>query len=161
MGAIDKALSILDNIPKVQDNEEALDLNVTSGEIEFKNVTFYYKDDEPFFENKSLRIHANEKVGLVGYSGSGKSTFVNLILRLYDVTSGSITIDGQNIKDVTQDSLRSSIGMIPQEASLFNRSMMDNIRYSRIESTDNDVVEAAKKLMHITLLFLFLKGIIP
>lgn len=144
-GAVDKALSILDNIPKVQDNEKALDLNVINGEIEFKNVTFCYKDDEPFFENKSLRIHADEKIGLVGYSGSGKSTFVNLILRLYDVTSGSIEIDGQDIKDVTQDSLRSSIGMIPQEASLFNRSMIDNIRYSRIDSSNDEVIEAAKK----------------
>jgi ATP-binding cassette subfamily B protein len=82
---------------------------------------------------------------LVGYSGGGKSTFVNLILRLYDITDGAILIDGQDIRDVTQDSLRASIAMIPQDPSLFHRSLMDNIRYGRIDATDEEVISAAKK----------------
>ena len=82
---------------------------------------------------------------MVGYSGSGKSTFVNLILRLFEVTDGQILIDGQNIRDVTQDSLRSQIALIPQDPSLFHRTLMDNIRYGKIEATDNEVIEASKQ----------------
>jgi ATP-binding cassette subfamily B protein len=84
-------------------------------------------------------------IGLVGYSGGGKSTFVNLIMRLYDVTAGSILIDGHDIRDVTQDSLHEKIGMIPQDPVLFQRSLMENIRYGRIDATDEEVIEAAKK----------------
>jgi len=144
-GAIDRSLAVLEAIPNVQDKPSAKQLKVSKGEITFKNVSFHYNGSTPIFENKSLFIANKEKVGLVGYSGSGKSTFVNLIMRLYDVSNGSITIDGQDIRNVTQDSLRSSIGMIPQDPSLFNRSMMDNIRYSRIESTDEEVISAAKQ----------------
>jgi ATP-binding cassette subfamily B protein len=82
-------------------------------------------------------------VGLVGYSGSGKSTFVNLILRLYDINKGRILIDGQDIRVVTQNSLHAAIAMIPQDPSLFHRSLMDNIRYGRIDATDDEVIEAA------------------
>ena len=92
-----------------------------------------------------MTIEAGQKVGLVGYSGGGKSTFVNLILRLFDVTDGHILIDGQDIRNVTQDSLRSNIAMIPQDPSLFHRTLMENIRYGRIEATDEEVIEAAKK----------------
>ena len=97
------------------------------------------------FEKESVSIEAGQKVGLVGYSGSGKSTFVNLILRLYDVKNGSILIDDQDIKNVTQSSLRNSIAMIPQDPSLFHRSLMENIRYGSMSATDEDVVLAAKK----------------
>ena len=120
-------------------------LHCTNGEITFDNVKFHYKGTQAIFQNKSTIIKAGQKVGLVGYSGSGKSTFVNLILRLYDVTGGAILIDGQDIRDVTQDSLRSAIAMIPQDPSLFHRSLMENIRYGRTCASDEEVIEAAKK----------------
>ncbi|MBN8827970.1 MAG: ABC transporter ATP-binding protein [Sphingobacteriia bacterium] len=123
----------------------ATELNCTHGQINFKNVKFHYKGTEPLFENKSIEIRSGQKVGLVGYSGGGKSPFVNLILRFYDVTDGSILIDGEDIREVTQESLRKNIAMIPQDPSLFNRSLMENIRYGRADASDREVIEAAKK----------------
>lgn len=130
---------------EILDKPDASILTCHNGQITFDRVKFHYKGTEALFQNKSVEIKAGQKVGLVGYSGSGKSTFINLILRLYDVTDGSIFIDGQNIRDVTQDSLRANIAMIPQDPSLFHRSLMDNIRYSRVEATDEEVMVAAKK----------------
>lgn len=130
---------------EILDKPNAATLNCTQGQITFEKVKFHYKGTEPLFQNKSIQIQAGQKVGLVGYSGGGKSTFVNLILRLYDVTDGAILIDGQDIRNVTQDSLRSNIAMIPQDPSLFNRSLMENIRYGHIVATDKEVIEAAKK----------------
>ncbi len=130
---------------EIQDKADTTTLNCAHGTITFDNVKFHYKGTEPLFQNKFIEIKAGQKVGLVGYSGGGKSTFVNLIRRLYDVTDGAILIDGQDIRDVTQDSLRENIAMIPQDPSLFHRSLMDNIRYGRANSTDEEVIEAAKK----------------
>ncbi|MDG7052549.1 MAG: ATP-binding cassette domain-containing protein [Wolbachia endosymbiont of Alcedoecus sp.] len=90
-------------------------------------------------------IESGQKVGLVGYSGGGKSTFVNLVLRLYDVKSGKISIDGQDIRNVTQDSLHRNIGMIPQDPSLFHRTLMENIRYGKADASDDEVIETAKR----------------
>jgi ATP-binding cassette, subfamily B, bacterial len=111
----------------------------------FENILFHYKDAEPLFHNKSVVIMPGQKVGLVGYSGSGKTTFVNLVLRLYDVTSGSILIDGQDIRDVTQKSLREAISIIPQDPTLFHRSLMENIRYGKTDASDEDVIKASKQ----------------
>ncbi len=144
-GAVDQALTLLEDAPEIQDAPTATTLNVSLGQIIFDKVKFHYKGTEPLFQNKSVTITPGQKVGLVGYSGGGKSTFVNLILRLYDVTNGRILIDGQDIKDITQDSLRSNIGMIPQDPSLFHRSLMDNIRYGRIDASDAEVLEASKR----------------
>jgi ATP-binding cassette subfamily B protein len=144
-GRITQALRTVLEAPELIDHLNANDLKVTEGQITFDNVKFHYKGTEPLFQNKSIEIKAGQKVGLVGYSGGGKSTFVNLILRLYDVTDGAILIDGQDIMDVTQDSLRGSIAMIPQDPSLFHRSLMENIRYGRIDASDDEVVEAARK----------------
>ena len=130
---------------EIHDKPDAVNLNANHGQIIFDNVKFHYKGTEPLFHNKSVRIKAGQKIGLVGYSGSGKSTFVNLILRLHDVTDGAILIDGQDIRDVTQDSLRANIAMISQDPSLFHRSLMENICYGRIDATDEEVIEAAKK----------------
>jgi ATP-binding cassette subfamily B protein len=93
----------------------------------------------------SLEILAGQKIGLVGYSGGGKTSFVNLILRLYEISEGSILIDNQDIRDVTQDSLRRAIAMIPQEPVLFHRTLLENIRYGRIEATDEEVIAASKR----------------
>ncbi len=145
-GAVDQAIALLDVCEITHsDKPNARALNCRQGRITFGQVKFHYKGSEPLFQNKSIEIKAGQKVGLVGYSGGGKSTFVNLILRLYDVTDGAILIDGQDIRDVTQDSLRGNIAMIPQDPSLFHRSLMENIRYGRIDATDDEVIEAAKK----------------
>jgi ATP-binding cassette subfamily B protein len=144
-GRITQALRTITVIPEIQNQLDAVDLVVKKGEITFNQVHFYYKDAEPIFENKSIIIKSGQKVGLVGYSGSGKSTFVNLILRLYDVKSGKISIDGQDIRNVTQDSLHRNIGMIPQDPSLFHRTLMENIRYGKTDASDDEVVEAAKR----------------
>ena len=130
---------------EIQDKPDAITLKCNYGQIIFDHVKFHYKGTEALFQNISIEIKAGQKVGLVGYSGVGKSTFVNLILRLYDIADGAILIDGQDIRDVTQDSLRSSIALIPQDPSLFYRSLMDNIRYGRIDATDEEVISAAKK----------------
>jgi ATP-binding cassette, subfamily B, bacterial len=130
---------------EIQDKPNATVLHCTQGQITFDNVKFHYKGTQALFQNKSIEIQAGQKVGLVGYSGGGKSTFVNLILRLYDVTDGAILIDGQDIRDITQDSLRENIAMIPQDPSLFHRSLMENIRYGRTNATDEEVIAAAKK----------------
>ena len=145
LGRITQALKTIFEHTDLVDAPNATQLTVTHGRIDFKNVKFHYKENDELFKNKSVTIESGQKVGLVGYSGGGKSTFVNLILRLYDVTSGQILIDGQNIKHVTQDSLRASIGMIPQDPSLFHRSLIDNIRYGCINATDDRVIEAAKR----------------
>lgn len=130
---------------EILDKPNATVLNCSQGTITFDNVKFHYKGSGSLFQNKSIEIKAGQKIGLVGYSGGGKSTFVNLILRLYDVTEGAILIDGQDIRDVTQGSLRENIAMIPQDPSLFHRSLTENIRYGRIDATNQEVISAAKK----------------
>lgn len=144
-GKCKQALSILNTPHDIIDYPHSQSLIITQGKIEFKNVTFHYKNGTKLFNNKNIQIHPTEKVGLVGFSGSGKSTFVNLILRLFEVESGEITIDDQNINQVTQNSLRKNIALIPQDISLFHRSLMDNLRYGNSEATDEEVIEASKK----------------
>ncbi|HHF0525914.1 TPA: ABC transporter ATP-binding protein [Legionella anisa] len=129
----------------IKNKNNASQLVVTQGRIEFSKVKFHYHGGYSLFQNKSVTIEAGQKVGLVGYSGSGKSTFVNLILRLYEVVGGQILIDGQNLSEVTQESLRDAIAMIPQDPTLFHRSLMDNIRYGRTEATDEEVILASQK----------------
>jgi len=144
-GKITQALRAVLGKPEIVDAPEAESLIVSQGQINFEGVKFHYKGTEPLFQNKSIKIHAGQKVGLVGYSGGGKTTFVNLILRLYDVTEGRVLIDDQDIREVTQDSLRRNIAMIPQDPSLFHRTLMENIRYGRMDASDEEVIEAAKK----------------
>lgn len=145
VGSISQGLRIVLSKPTVQDQPNAKDLIIDQGEIVFDAVEFHYKNAERLFQNKSVTLSAGQKVGLVGYSGSGKSTFVNLILRLFDVTAGEIRIDGQNIKTVTQNSLRRQIGMIPQDPYLFHRSLLENIRYGYPDAEDEAVFKATKK----------------
>ncbi len=119
-------------------------LKVTKGEIIFKNVTFNYYHNSNLFQNKSVEILSTQKIGLVGFSGSGKTTFVSLIIRLHDIAKGEILIDGQNIREVTQDSLRENISVIPQESILFHRTILENIRYGKKEASLEEVITAAK-----------------
>ena len=127
------------------DLPHAKPLKISLGEIAFGNVNFEYSAGNKLFKNKTVCLHGGKKVGLVGFSGSGKSTFVNLILRLFDIQSGVITIDNQKINEVTQASLRENIALIPQDVSLFHRSLMENIRYGRCDASDAEVIAASKK----------------
>lgn len=145
LGVCQQALTIISPKQEIVDEPNAKPLHVSRGEIVFDKVHFQYKKGQSVFADKSIVIHPRQKVGLVGFSGSGKSTFVNLILRFFDLDSGQIKIDGQDIKAVTQASLRSQIGMIPQDPVLFHRTLMDNIRYGRLDATDDEVVECSKK----------------
>lgn len=145
VGSLKQGLQIALTPIEILDKPDALVLTCTHGNITFDRVKFHYKGTAPIFHNKSIEIVAGQKVGLVGYSGGGKSTFAGLILRLYDVQEGAILIDGLDIRDVTQDSLRKNIAMIPQDPSLFHRSLMENIRYGRIDASDEEVIAAAKK----------------
>jgi ATP-binding cassette, subfamily B, bacterial len=130
---------------EVVDSADAIPATITRGRIEFRDITFGYAPEQPIFQHLSVTIPAGQRVGLVGYSGSGKSTFVSLILRMYDPQSGEILIDGHNIRSLTQSSLHSQLSLIPQDPNLFHRSLMENIRYGRLDATDDEVMDAARK----------------
>lgn len=145
VGNINDGVSIIVRPHEVIDDAEARPLVVGPGAIEFKHVDFSYTATKPVFEDLCLNIAACEKIGLVGFSGSGKSTMLNLVLRLFEPQSGSILIDGQDTQTVSQESLRAAIAMIPQDPMLFHRTLMENIRYGRLDATDEEVVEAARR----------------
>lgn len=115
------------------------------GDIEFRDVSFGYAPDKPIFQHLNLVIPAGQTVGLVGTSGSGKSSLLNLLLRLYDVNSGQVLVDGRDVREVTQHSLHQQIGLIPQEPGLFHRSIGENIHYGRLEASFEDVVHASRR----------------
>lgn len=144
-GNCKQALNIIIEPHEVNDEVNARQLKVTDGKIVFENVQFQYPGAEPLFENKTLTIEPGQRVGLVGHSGSGKSTFVNLVLRLFDVNQGKILIDGYDIKEVTQHSLRKNIGMIPQDPFLFHRTLLENIQFGRTNASQEEVIQAAKQ----------------
>jgi ATP-binding cassette, subfamily B, bacterial len=128
---------------ELRDHPEAVPLQRRGARVMFQDVTFAYREGHPVFENFSLELEPDQRVGLVGPSGGGKSTLFTLLQRFYDVQEGRILIDGQDISMVTQDSLRAAISVVPQDTSLFHRSVMDNIRYGRPDATDEEVLQAA------------------
>jgi len=144
-GNMSSALETLAVDPEIVDKPGAGKLDVKRATIKFENVSFQYENREPLFTDLSVEIKAGEKVGLVGLSGSGKSTFIKLISRYFDVNNGAIKINKYDIRDVTQDSLHKAIAAIPQDVSLFNRTLYDNIRYGKTMATEKEVHEAAKK----------------
>lgn len=144
-GNINDGVSRIVKPHEVTDSDAAKPLVVSKGTIQFKKIDFSYVKNTPLFSNLNISIKAGEKVGLVGFSGSGKSTLLNLMLRLFEPQFGTILIDQQNIQSVSQESLRDSIAMIPQDPMLFHRSLIENIRYGRLNATDEEVIEAAKK----------------
>ncbi|NRF27235.1 ABC transporter ATP-binding protein [Vibrio coralliilyticus] len=146
MGTVVDGMKTLSKPIDIQDKDNAKPLVVEQGGIEFDNVSFHYGDESKgVISNLNLNIKPGEKVGLVGRSGAGKSTLVNLLLRFHDVESGSIKIDGQVISDITQDSLRSNIGMVTQDTSLLHRSIRDNILYGNPDATEDDLLRATKQ----------------
>ncbi len=145
VGTVQDGINTLARRHTVVDRPEAVALEVPHGEIRFERVRFAYGGDRSVIEDFSLTIRPGEKIGLVGRSGAGKSTIVNLLLRFYDVEGGRILIDGQDIAGVTQTSLRAQVGMVTQDTSLLHRSVRDNIVYGRPDSTDEQTVAAARR----------------
>ncbi|WP_095169934.1 ABC transporter ATP-binding protein [Pseudomonas sp. Irchel 3H3] len=143
IGTVQDGMATLTQGAKVQDAPDAGVLMTSGGAVTFDKVSFNYSGERQVLDGLSLSIRPGEKIGLVGRSGAGKSTLINLLLRFYDVDSGEIRIDGQNIANVTQDSLRASIGMVTQDTSLLHRSIRDNIAYGRPDATDAQVRSAA------------------
>ncbi len=147
-GIIDDALLLIKTEHEITDVTGAKPLVITDGEIVCKDITFSYGGDdkkEALFEKLSLTFHKREKIGLVGTSGSGKTTLIQLLLRFFELKKGQILIDGQDISQITQESLRSQIGMIAQNYQLFHASILDNIRYGKPEATFEEVVAASKR----------------
>ena len=151
IGTVADGMKTLSNPIEVADKPNADTLNVSQGAIEFNNVHFNYgkaaneTNRSPVMDGLNLNIKPGEKIGLVGRSGAGKSTLVNLLLRFYDTDSGTIKIDGQNITDVSQESLRRYIAMVTQDTSLLHRSVKDNILYGRPDATHNEMINATKQ----------------
>ena len=159
IGTVQDGITTLSRAPTVVDAADAKPLQVQRGEVEFRGVDFAYgaaADSPLVLEHLNLRIRPGEKIGLVGRSGAGKSTIVNLMLRFYDVRGGHVLIDGQDIRGVTQDSLRAQIGMVTQDTSLLHRSVRENILYGRPDADDEAMVAAARRaqahdfVLHLT-----------
>jgi ATP-binding cassette subfamily B protein len=136
--------NILQRPPEITDRPDAKPLAVRAGSIRFENVRFAYEAARPILKGVTFEVPVGKTVAIVGPSGAGKSTISRLLFRFYDVTSGRILVDGQDIRDVTQTSLRAAIGMVPQDTVLFNDTIRYNIRYGRWEATDAEVEEAAR-----------------
>ncbi len=144
LGTIKDAMPVMTTPPTVTDRPDATKLTVPRGEIRFENVRFAYKVDRPVIDDLSLTVRPGEKVGLVGLSGAGKTTLVSLLLRFYDIQGGTIHVDGQDIRAVSQTSLRRNIGVIAQDVALLHRSVGDNIRYGHPKATRPEIEQAAR-----------------
>ena len=134
---------LLDEPPEVQDSQNASQLRITKGRVQFEAVSFSYDPERPILEDVKIDIPAGQTIAIVGPSGSGKSTIGRLLFRFYDVTGGAVVIDGQDLRDVTQDSLHQAIGVVPQDTVLFNDTIYYNIAYGLANATRNEVIEAA------------------
>lgn len=145
IGTVQDGMATLSKARSIVDRPDAQALKVTQGEVRFDNVSFSYGGKDKVVDGFSLTIRPGEKIGLVGRSGAGKSTMVNLLLRLYDLEGGRILVDGQDIAGVTQESLRRQVGMVTQDTSLLHRSVRENIVYGRPEASDAEMLRAAER----------------
>ena len=145
IGTVSDGMATLSKPQTILDKLNAPPLKVVRGEIKFDKVDFSYEAGKPLLQDFNLTIRPGEKVGLIGRSGAGKSTIVNLLLRFYEPQNGTISIDGQNVGDVTQESLRAQIGLVTQDTSLLHRSVRDNIVYGRPNATDEEMMQAARR----------------
>jgi len=145
LGTIQNSAELISQPIRLVDRPDAGDLKVTQPEIRFENITFHYGRGKGVIDDLSLTIRPGEKVGIVGRSGAGKSTLVNLLLRFYDLESGRILIDGQDIAGVRQSSLRAHIGMVTQDTALLNRSIRDNILFGRADASEEQLLEAVRR----------------
>jgi ATP-binding cassette subfamily B multidrug efflux pump len=144
VGVVQESMETVSKPHGIVDAPGAKPLVVRDGEVRFENVSFHYGRESGVFENLSLTVRPGEKIGLVGPSGAGKSTLVNLLLRLHDLESGRILVDGQDIAQVTQDSLRDAVAVVTQDTSLLHRSIRDNIAYGRPAAEDPDILQAVE-----------------
>src|SRR6201982_2997689 len=144
VGVIQEGMMTIARPIALTDRPDAARLKVTHGEIKFENVRFGYGRESGVIDGLSLTIKPGEKIGLIGRSGAGKATLVNLLLRFFDLEDGRILIDGQDIAAVTQESLRAQISMVTQDTSLLHRSIRENIRYGRPEASEAEIVMAAR-----------------
>ena len=145
IGTVNDGMATLSKSQTILDKPGALPLKVEKGEINFEHVDFSYESGKPLLNGFNLTIKPGEKVGLIGRSGAGKSTIVNLLLRFYEPQSGKICIDGQNINEITQESLRAQIGLVTQDTSLLHRSVRDNIVYGRPDAGEEEMIQAAQR----------------
>ncbi|MBL3823576.1 MULTISPECIES: ABCB family ABC transporter ATP-binding protein/permease [unclassified Marinobacter] len=141
---VERLFKLLGDKPAIEDAPDATDLAVDKGEVQFDHIHFAYRPDRPILRDVNFTIPAGHKVAVVGASGAGKSTLARLLFRFYDVDEGAIRIDGQDIRTVTQDSLRSAIGVVPQDTVLFNDTLYRNLAYGRPEATEEEVYRAAR-----------------
>lgn len=141
---IERMMDVLELNPEVADKPDAKDLVIQGGTVRFEDVKFHYEPQRPILDGLSFEVPAGKMVAIVGPSGAGKSTISRILLRFYDVAGGRVTIDGQDIRDVTQTSLRTAFGVVPQDTVLFNDTIFYNIRYGRADATDAEVYEAAR-----------------
>ncbi|MGH6814147.1 MAG: ABCB family ABC transporter ATP-binding protein/permease [Hyphomicrobiaceae bacterium] len=141
---IERMMDVLERTPEVADRPGAVDLEVAGGTIRFENVSFRYEPERPILNGLSFEVPAGKMVAVVGPSGAGKSTLSRILLRFYDIAGGRVTIDGQDIRDVTQRSLRAALGVVPQDTVLFNDTIQYNIRYGRADASEEDVRQAAR-----------------
>jgi len=145
MAGFKRFTELLDSDPDVKDLKEAIDVPYLKGNIQFENVTFHYDQNQPVLDGINLKVQAGETVAFVGPSGAGKSTICSLIPRFYDVDSGSITIDGIDVRNMTKKSLRSQIGIVQQDVFLFNGTLRENIAYGKLDASDEEIIAAAKQ----------------
>ncbi|MFZ5953203.1 MAG: ABC transporter ATP-binding protein [Candidatus Rifleibacteriota bacterium] len=144
VGAGERVFEILDAPVEIREKENPTDISECRGEVEFDQVTFAYKENEPVLNRVTIKVAPGEVVALVGPSGAGKTTFVNLIPRFFDVTDGVVRIDGNDVRDLNIKSMRRFIGMVPQDTLLFSGTIEENIRFGRLDATSEEIVEAAK-----------------
>lgn len=144
MAAAERIFEVLDTEPEIRNADGAQALPPIKGKVEFQHVTFGYDPETPVLQDVSFSVSPGQSIALVGPTGAGKTSIINLISRFYDIQEGAILLDGYDISQVTLESLRSQMGIMPQDTFLFSGTIKDNIRYGRLDATDEEIVEAAK-----------------
>jgi ATP-binding cassette subfamily B protein len=144
LAGAERIFTVLDAVPSVADTPDALPLPNVRGAVTFEDVSFEYVADKPVLTDVNLQVKAGQTIALVGPTGAGKTTIISLLSRFYDVTNGAIAIDGHDIRSVQQASIREQLGIVLQDTFLFSGSIMDNIRYGRLDATEGEVIAAAK-----------------
>ena len=144
LAAASRLYTLFDEKPKIFDKPNAIDLKETKGDVEFENVQFSYDENKITLDNVNFKVKAGQSVALVGHSGGGKSTIMSMILRFYDPSSGAVKLDGHNISDLTLKSLRSSMSVVNQEVMLFDDTILENIRYGKVDATEEQILRASK-----------------